>query len=175
MEEVERRIQTKNNKAKGFDGITAEVWKTFCSMKWETIIFNKVRNGKEFPLNWKIAIIHPIYKERGNCREPENYTGISLLSVSGKTSSRILAWRLSEWLRNNKVLLGFQTGIVKRKRTMDNIFITTTIPDKYLRVKRRHISWRFTDLEKAFGSTDREVLWFKIRQKKEKVKNGKLY
>jgi hypothetical protein len=31
-----------------------------------TNMFNKIKNGKEFPRDWKIAIIHPIYKGKGN-------------------------------------------------------------------------------------------------------------
>jgi hypothetical protein len=50
-------------------------------------MFNKIKNGKQFPLEWKMAIIHPIYKGKGNREKPGNYRGISLLSVCGKIFS----------------------------------------------------------------------------------------
>jgi hypothetical protein len=54
---------------------------------------------------------------------------------------------------------------VKGKRTSDNIFIIRTTVDKYLRVKRGKLYWRFVDFEKAFDSINREVLQFKMRVK----------
>jgi hypothetical protein len=59
-------LRTKNNKATGYNGIPPEFWKIFCTVrdgiKTLTNMFNKIKNGKEFPLDWKIVIIYPIYK-----------------------------------------------------------------------------------------------------------------
>jgi hypothetical protein len=81
-----------------------------------TILFNKVKNKNEFPSDWKVAIICPIYKGKGSPQELGNYRGISLLSLLGKIFSGILAGRLRDWLSNHKVLSEFQTGFVKGKR-----------------------------------------------------------
>jgi hypothetical protein len=90
--------KVKNNKASGYDGIPAEFWKIFCTVRGGieilTNMFNKIKNGKEFPRDWKIAIIHPIYKGKGNRDKPGNYRGISFLSICGKIFSGILAGRL---------------------------------------------------------------------------------
>jgi hypothetical protein len=78
----------KNNNATGYGRIPAKLWKIFCTMKDEietlTNMFNEIRNGKEFPLDWKIAIMYPIYKGKGNREKPGNYRGISLLSICSK-------------------------------------------------------------------------------------------
>jgi hypothetical protein len=74
-------------------------------------------------MDWKIAIIHPIYKGKGNRKEPGNYRGTSLLSVLGKVFSRILAARLSDWLVNHNASLEFQVGFVEGRKAMDNISI----------------------------------------------------
>jgi hypothetical protein len=37
--------------------------------------------------------------------------------------------------------------------------------DKYLRDKRGHIYWCLVDSEKVFDLTDRDALWYKMRQK----------
>jgi hypothetical protein len=59
----------KNNKAVGFDGIPAEMWKIFSitndGIKILTNLFNKVKNKNEFPSDWKVAIICPTYKGKG--------------------------------------------------------------------------------------------------------------
>jgi hypothetical protein len=44
-------------------------------------------------VNWEFAIICPFYKRNG---EPSNYTGIFLLSVSGKIFLGSLAGRLRD-------------------------------------------------------------------------------
>jgi hypothetical protein len=56
----------KNNKVASYGGIQVEFWKIFCTASDEnenfTKIFNKIKNGKEFPLDWKIAIMHSVCK-----------------------------------------------------------------------------------------------------------------
>jgi hypothetical protein len=93
-------LKMKNNKATGFDGVLAEMWKMFCPVKGgiEILVemFNKVKGGKGFPDDWKISIICPIYRGRGKWGEPCNYRGISLLSVLCKIYSGILAGRLRD-------------------------------------------------------------------------------
>jgi hypothetical protein len=95
-------IGMKNNEAVGFDRIPAEMWKIFSitndGIKILTSLFNKVKNKNEFPSEWKVAIICPIYKGKGSNQEPGNYRGISLLSVLGKIFSGILAGRISNIL-----------------------------------------------------------------------------
>jgi hypothetical protein len=128
-------------------------------------MFNKVKEGKGFPDDWKIAIICPIYNGKDERGEPGNYTGISLLSVLCKIYSSNLDGRLRDWLINNKILSRFQAGFVKVKRTAENIFVIKTTVDRYLKVKIGRIFWCLVDLEKAFDSIDREALWFKMRKK----------
>jgi hypothetical protein len=61
-----------------------------------TNMFNKIKNGKEFPLDSTIAIIHPIYKGKGNREKSGQYRGISLLRICGRIFSGILAGRLRD-------------------------------------------------------------------------------
>jgi hypothetical protein len=39
-------------------------------------LFNKVKEGKDFPTDWKIAIVYPIFKGKGKIREPCNCMGL---------------------------------------------------------------------------------------------------
>jgi hypothetical protein len=128
-------------------------------------LFNKVKEGKDFSTDWKIAIVCPIFKGKGKIQEPGNYRGIALLLALGKIYSGMLAGRLRDWLINNRILSKFQAGFVINKRTTDNIFVIKSTIDKYLKVKRGRIYWCMVDLGKAFDSIDREALWFKMRKK----------
>jgi hypothetical protein len=61
-------LKMKNNEASGCDGIPAEFRNilVFCirrdGIETLTNMSNKIRNGKEFPLDCKTAIIYPVYK-----------------------------------------------------------------------------------------------------------------
>jgi hypothetical protein len=140
-QEVKKCIRSmKNNKATGIDGIPAEARKVL-STKNEGIgivtdLFNQIKNKKTFPCEWKTSIICPLYEGKGCIDERGHYRGISLLSGLGKMFSGILADRVREWLVNHEVLSAFQTGFVKGKRTLDNVFIIKTIVDKHLREKK---------------------------------------
>jgi hypothetical protein len=63
-EEIRESIlKMKNNKATGFDGILAEMWKIFCTLIEIVVeMLNKVKKGKEVLADLKITIICPIYK-----------------------------------------------------------------------------------------------------------------
>ena len=91
-------LKMKNNKALGYDGLLAEVWKRLTNKDKGTQIlmqlFNTIRNKRVFPKEWKIALIQPIYKGKGDRKELGNYRRISLLPVLGKIYSGLLAYRL---------------------------------------------------------------------------------
>jgi hypothetical protein len=93
----ELTLRMKNNKASGWDGIPVEFWKVLCNREQGveilTNMFNRIKNRKQFPIEWKTAIVHPIYKGRGARGKPGNYRGISLLSTCSKIFSGILARR----------------------------------------------------------------------------------
>jgi hypothetical protein len=81
-------------------------------------LFNKVKEGKDFPTYWKIAIVYQIFEVKGKIREPGNYRGIVLLSALGN----IYSGRLRDWLINNRILSKFQAGFVINNRKTNNIF-----------------------------------------------------
>ena len=59
-----------------------------------TKLLNKVKECKIIPKNWKISMVVPLYKGKGDINKPGNYRGISLLSILGKIYTGIMAERL---------------------------------------------------------------------------------
>jgi hypothetical protein len=51
-----------------------------------TILCNIIISKREFPEEWKTALIKPVCTGKGNQREPREYRKISLLRVLGKIS-----------------------------------------------------------------------------------------
>ena len=70
-------------------------------------LFNLIFDSGIFPDMWRDGLLSPLYK-RGNRLNPDNYRGITLLSVLGKLFTRVLNNRLESWAenyRNTKSLL----------------------------------------------------------------------
>jgi hypothetical protein len=47
-------------------------------------LFRMITNKREFPNRWKIALIQPLYKRKGNQSEPDNYKGLHYYQFWGK-------------------------------------------------------------------------------------------
>ena len=59
-------------------------------------LFNFVFESGVFPENWSEGLLTPLHKGGSRC-EPDNYRGITLLSVLGKIFTRVLNNRLDSW------------------------------------------------------------------------------
>jgi len=85
----------KTGKACGLDNILAEMLKlggSKISMFLVTYFNNSFDKGI-YPQDWAKAIIVPIHK-KGNADSPDNYRGVSLLSIISKCYTSILNKRL---------------------------------------------------------------------------------
>lgn len=81
-----------------------------------------------------------------------NYRGLLLLSTAGKILSRILLDCLTTLVEN--VLPGFQSN----RGAIDMIFVAQQLMEK-AREQQKSMFFIFFDLEKAFDSMPRPVLW----------------
>ena len=107
------------------------------------------------PENWSSAIIFPLYIDKREKMECNNYIGISLLSVVGKIYVWILVDRVRKvtegWIHDEEG--GFRTG----KGCVNQIFTLKQIGEKG-RVKKFGEYVGFVDLEKAYDRVNREAL-----------------
>ena len=104
----------------------------------------------EYPTAWTSAIIIPIHKS-GNKNDPDNYRGVSLLSILGKVFAHILNKGLSWWQEENKIAeeqIGFRTEY----STMYNVFVLYAIVQRYLTKKSGKVYVCFVDFKKAFDT-----------------------
>ena len=78
--------RTKNWKAPGEDGATAELLKAggLPATEWLTRIVQQLFEGSDPPNDWRQALLIPLFKNKGSALEADNYRGISVLSVPGK-------------------------------------------------------------------------------------------
>ena len=161
----------KNNKAAGPDGLIPEIFKHSSDVVIPYLVklFNHIFSTGHYPESWSEAVIQPIHK-KGNRNDPNNYRGISLLSVCSKIYSFILNKRLTLWSEENEILGETQAGFRRDRSTIDHIFTLFSMVQRYiLRNKKLYVA--FIDFQKAFDYISRSKLWSVL--KKQGV-NGKM-
>jgi len=160
VEEVGAAIkQLKNGTAAGNNGIIPELFKWGGHQLTIKIMqcFEAIWEGRaEFPEAWKTAKVVILYKGKGSKKDLNNYRGIFLLDVGGKIMARIIANRLIPHLE--RILDDWQFGFRPKRSTAQAIGIIRKIQEE-ARYRSKNIYAIFIDLEKAFDSVPRKVLW----------------
>ena len=76
---------------------------------------------------WIAEIIKPIYKNKGDKNNPDNYRGITLLSCLGKLFTAVLNKILNYYADCITLLTEAQTRFRKGYSTSDNIFVLSSL------------------------------------------------
>jgi hypothetical protein len=150
--------QMKNRKALGVDNISADVLNAggVPMAKWVHEIVCDVWNGQVMVEDWTTAILIRLYKSKGDRTVCDNYRGISLLAVTGKIFTRIVLNRIQNLI--DKQLLEQQAGFRRNKSTVDQIFTIKLIMGKSQEYNKP-LFLCFIDIQKAYDSVDRNLLW----------------
>ena len=162
--EIVNVIQSlKGGKACGIDGISPEIIKFAPSIFTDILydLFQKCFLLGTFPDQWKVGLIHPVYK-KGDKNNPASYRPITLLCIMSKLFTRILSNRLNSWLEEHGILSPAQAGFRKNFSTIDNCFVIHTAISKALRQPRGKLYTAFIDLKAAFDNLDRKILFRKL-------------
>ena len=93
--------------------------------------------------------------DRSDCN---NFRGISLVSHAGKVLLKIVANRLSDFCEAQQILPEEQCGFRPARSTIDMLFIVRRLQELGRQMKIP-LYMRFVDLQKAYDSVDRELLW----------------
>ena len=164
LDEIKSIIKKlKNGKACGIDHVRNEFLK-FCPDQILSIFvkfFNIVLKTGIVPEVWCIGLILPLYKNKGDVNDPDNYRGITLLSCIGKLFTAIVNSRLTCYVDAVGALGDEQAGFRHTYSTIDHIFTLHVIIEFYLKKKNR-LYCAFIDYKKAFDFVDRTSLWMKM-------------
>ena len=163
-EEISKCIlNLKNSKAPGSDQIVNEYIKYSKNQLLPLYVrlFNIVLNTGVIPEQWTEGMIKPIYKNKGDTLNPENYRPITLLSCLGKLFTAVLNERLNVFLADNNILLENQAGFRKHYSTTDHIFVLQSLFE-LLKLQKKKLYCAFIDFSKAFDSVWRIGLWQKL-------------
>ena len=164
ISESEVKIQLekmKNRKATGPDEFPIEVVKSLgqTGLAWMTAVLQDVQeNG--IPPEWRKSKITPLYKQKGDPLNCSNYRGIKLLSHCLKLYERVIEARLREMSKISSRQYGFQKG----KSTTQPMFCLRILQEK-MREHQKDIHMVFVDLEKAYDTVPRDLIWYCLRKR----------
>ena len=114
------------------------------------------------PREWLLGAITVVHK-KGDTTDPNNYRGITVGHVLGKLFALVLNIRLSTWTEAKGVRAIGQGGFRQGYRTTDNCFALRALAER-ARAMGVKLYICAVDLEKAFDSVDRQLLWESLQQ-----------
>jgi hypothetical protein len=79
------------------------------------------------PQSWIKGIIVPIFKNKGDPRDADNYRGITLVNCHWRLFTSLLNERLNKYLNDNHVLNENQAGFRKHYSTNYHVFLLKCI------------------------------------------------
>lgn len=152
----------KGGKAPGPDNIPIDAWKALgdagIDILW--LLMKEIMDKEKIPEIWRQSTLIPIYKEKGDIQNCQNYRGIKLMSHTLKLLERIMDQRLRDEVTIGRQQLGFMKGV----GTMDGIFSLRQTMEKY-REKQQVLHMVFIDLEKAYDRVPRDEVWQCLRER----------
>jgi hypothetical protein len=160
----------KTRKAAGKDGFTVEALKhggqalrsKVCEVvrtMWDRAASaDGHEEGDDWPAEWRIGLVVPLWKRKGSKRDKNTYRGICLLSVGSKLLARVVASRLQRWTE------GFvhesQCGNRRGRGVDDVLQVSRRVVEEVCRLDEdKWFTMSFFDLEKAFPKVCRSALW----------------
>lgn len=172
-DEVREAIRNlKLGKAAGLDNVCGEFLKCAEDVvsPFLTKFYNRLFDLGYFPVSWCKSVVIPLFK-KGDENLPDNYRGISLLSIVGKVFTAVLNKRLYLWAEDEDKISAEQAGFRKGYSTIDHIFTLVSLIRNKLNDKRGgKVYAAFIDYRKAFDSVDRNKLWQTLQEMKTSTK-----
>ena len=120
-------------------------------------LFNIVLYTGIIPDTWTNGIIKPVYKNKGNPLDPDNFRAITLISCLGKLFTSVINTRLNFFANEISLISENQAGFRKGYTTTDNIFVLHALVELYFSFGKKPFC-TFIDFRKAFGTVLRSGL-----------------
>ena len=148
-------------KATGDDNLPATLFKNLSSSLSISLrqIFTKIKQTSCYPDQWKMAIIIPIFKKKGDRSSVINYRPVSILPIVSKILDRCIFIDLYRFVEPR--LSSCQYGFIKGRSCTVQLLVYL---GKIYRALDNHqnVQVVYTDFEKAFDRVDHQLLLRKL-------------
>jgi len=122
--------------------------------------FTVILKTATMPQEWRHSTIIPLYKNKGDAQNCNNYRGIKLLCHTMKLWERVIEGRLRADIKISENQFGFMLG----KSTIEAIYFIRRLMEFY-RDRKKGPHMVFFDLKKAYDRVPTEVLWRYLEKK----------
>ena len=147
----------KTGKAAGPDEVTVDMIRLLEAVgeKWLLRVLIAVWRQRRIPDDWRVSILVPLYKNKGDIHNCGQCRGIKLLSQCMKVLERIVDGRIRKVVEGKRgdEQFGFRSG----RSTTDLMFAVRQIVEKKLEMKKDSY-WTFLDMEKAYDKVPRRLI-----------------
>ena len=128
-----------NGKSAALDNITNGYIKGSCSELlplYHTLFSTVVLDSGVLPTSWLTGYIIPLYKNKGDPANPDNYRPITILSCLREVFTAILNDRLTSYmhLETHNLLNINQAGFRKKHSTWDGMCLLHILAEMYKRI-----------------------------------------
>jgi len=164
-DEVKSAIKRmRRNAASGADSIPSWFFKDGGARVVECVthLLNDVLSCGEWPSDWLLGWIIPIYK-KGVRADTGNYRGITLLPALDKLCRSVLNHRLSAAIESSHLLSDYQVGFRAHRGTMDHLITLNELITAH-NEQKQPLYMGFLDVAKAYDHTWRDGLWWRLRR-----------
>ena len=107
-----------------------------------------------------MVCICPIYKNKGDRADVQNYRPITILSCLGKLFTSVINSRLNDYLEESMILSENQAGFRQQYSISDHIFSLYALIE-LLKSQKQKLFCCYVDFSSAFDSVWRIGLWKK--------------
>ena len=129
------------------------------------VLLQKVLEDGQMPASWKVGHVTPVYKGKGDKRDPSNYRPIAIVNVFAKVLGHVINSRLERHVESNDppLLSHGQCGFRKKRCLEDAVFMVTEtarvrMADTSGRTGARYTYVAFLDIKGAFDTVCHEAL-----------------
>ncbi|CEP12100.1 hypothetical protein [Parasitella parasitica] len=154
--------QLPNRKAPGPDHLKAEMLKALAHeiAPVLSLLFTLCYQWSYTPALWRQAQVFPIYK-KGDASDPGNFRPISLTSVMRKLFEFALMPALDE---HSPALDVAQGGFRPQRSPLDQALCLHDLIHDYFLLHHRYPVVAFLDIQSAYDTVDRRVIWHALAQ-----------
>ena len=149
----------------GISGISSKILKAASNtlVPLITSLFNQCLAENTIPIEWKTAVVTPIYKNKGDIDDVNNYRGISVLPPLAKVFEKVLATQMIVYLNKENILFDGQHGFRSDHSCETALHILISEMNR-IKSKRLIGLFLFMDLRKAFDLVDPSLLLIKLKK-----------